>query len=155
MGGTGAIWRFRIFKIIPFRYQRWRPCQPSWKLSNYISSQTINQIELKLDGRQLRDSELLKSFCSDIQDGSQGGHLENLQTTSAIKQSVGLSSNLMGGIGMTWRFRFAKLVLFQYRRRPPWWPAWKSWNDICSLPISWIKLKLGGTHWGDNEIQNY
>ena len=32
-----------------------------------------------------RDSELLESFCSDIQDGCHGGHLEILQTTSIPK----------------------------------------------------------------------
>ena len=31
------------------------------------------------------DSELLKSFCSHIQDGHDGGHLENLQTASPPK----------------------------------------------------------------------
>ena len=32
------------------------------------------------------DSELLKSFCYDIQDGRHGGHLENLQLLSALKR---------------------------------------------------------------------
>ena len=34
------------------------------------------------------DLELLKLFCSDIQDGHQGSHLENLQSTSAPKWGV-------------------------------------------------------------------
>ena len=72
--------RFRIAKIFPF----WCP-RPPWggwggggggslNSSNDISSQTISQIELKLDGRHwssYRDSELLKSFRSNIQDGCQ------------------------------------------------------------------------------------
>ena len=58
-----------------------------------------------------RDSELLKSFCSDIQDGCQGSRLENLQTASAYEWQVGLSQNLVGGIGETWRFRIAKIIL--------------------------------------------
>ena len=81
-----------------------------------------------------RDSELLKSFCSDIKDGNHGCHLENLQTSSAPKWQVRLSrnfshfwhvlqnrksdwaENLVGSIGAAWRFRIAKIVAFQY----PW-----------------------------------
>ena len=81
--------RFRIAKIIPFWYTTWLPCWPSWKSSNDISSQTVSRFELKLDGslalEQHRDSEWLKSFRSDIQDGHHDSHLENLQTTSAPK----------------------------------------------------------------------
>ena len=57
------------------------------KFSNDITSQTISQIEPKrreaLD--RYRDSELLKWFRSNIQDGYHGGHLEILQTTSYPK----------------------------------------------------------------------
>ena len=45
------------------------------------------------------DSELLKSFRYDIQNG-RGGHIEILQTTSSPRSFVGLSGNLMGGIGV-------------------------------------------------------
>ena len=44
------------------------------------------KIELKLDGRQHRDSELLKFFGSGIQDGGHSGHFENLQTISALER---------------------------------------------------------------------
>ena len=48
-----------------------------------ISSRTISWIELKQWEAlwQHGDSELLKSFRSDIQDGRHGGHLEILQTS--------------------------------------------------------------------------
>ena len=36
--------------------------------------------------------------------------LKNLQATSASEPKVGLSRNLVGGIGETWRFRIAKIV---------------------------------------------
>ena len=57
---------------------------------------------MEQQSEQHRDSELLKSFRSDVQDG---GRLEN-----APKPQVRLSPNLVGGIGVTWRFRIAKLV---------------------------------------------
>ena len=62
---------------------------------------------------QHRDSEWLKSFRSDIQDGRCSGHLE---TTSAPKWYVRLSWNLVGGFGETWRFRTAKFVPFRHLR---------------------------------------
>ena len=103
---------------------------------------------------QHRDSELLKSFHSDIQDDHHDGHFENLQTASALEWYVRLSQKLVGSIGVTWRFRIAKFIMFQYPRWLPWWPSWKPWNDICSWTVRWIKLKLGQRHWGDMEIQN-
>ena len=63
----------------------------------------------------VRDSELLKLFRSDIQDGRHDGHLEILQTISPPKPYVRLSRNIMGGIGATERFRIiAKTVPFRY-----------------------------------------
>ena len=103
---------------------------------------------------QHRDSELLKLCHFGIKAGHHGCHLENLQTTSTPEQQVKLSQNLVGGIRVTWRFKIAKFVLFQYPRWPLFWPSWKSWNDICSQMVSSIKLKLSGRHWGDMEIQN-
>ena len=50
-----------------------------------ISSWTVSRIEVKLSGRYCGNSELVKSFRSDIQDGRHGGHLEILQTTSPPK----------------------------------------------------------------------
>ena len=44
--------------------------------------------------------------------GGRGSHLEILQTTTPPKQQVRLSRDLMGGIGMTWRFRIAKSFKF-------------------------------------------
>ena len=63
------------------------------------------------------DSELLKSFRSDIQDG---GHLEILQTTSPAKPQVRLSRNLMGGMGEMWSFSIVKIVWFQYQILRSW-----------------------------------
>ena len=135
MGGITVTQRFRIAKIVPFRYPRWPPWGPSWNSSNDIS-QTMSPIELKLDGRHHsvtkiqncwnyslpiskmaataatlkffkwhllpnrksdwaktwcealqwhKNSELLKSFRSDIQDGRHGGYLEILQKTASPK----------------------------------------------------------------------
>ena len=123
MGGIGVAERFKIAKIVPFRYPRWLPWRPFWNSLNYISSQTVSWIEQKLDGRyrsdieiqncqnssipiskmaamaailkvfkdwpetwwdaskRQRESELLKSFHFDVQDGRYGRHLEILQTT--------------------------------------------------------------------------
>ena len=47
------------------------------KSSNHFSSQTITQIELKLEASgQDGDSELLKSSCSEIQNGCHNDHLQ-------------------------------------------------------------------------------
>ena len=51
------------------------------------------------------NSELLRLFCSNVQDGHR---LETLQTTSPPKQEVRLSRNLMGGIRVTWGFRIVE-----------------------------------------------
>ena len=82
--GIGAAWRFRIDKMVPFWYPRWPPWQPSWKSSNHICSWTISLTELKLEGDigHWGNSELLKSFCCNIQNGGHGGHL---QTVSQIE----------------------------------------------------------------------
>ena len=58
---------------------------------------------------------------------------------SAPTLQVKLNPNLVGGIGDP--------------RWLPWWPAWKTWNNICSGMVSQTKLKLGGRHLGDMEIQ--
>ena len=55
------------------------------------------------------DLELLKLFRSGIQDGHHGSRLESLQITSAPKGYVWLSLNLMGSIGVLWKFRIAKM----------------------------------------------
>ena len=55
-----------------------------------------------------RESELLNSFRSDIQDGRHGCHLEILLTISPPKPYVPLSQNLTGGIGASQRFRMLK-----------------------------------------------
>ena len=97
------------------------------------ASEQLSLIEFKLDWRYWGvngNSELLKLFCSNIQDGSHGGNLENLQITSALLNNKSLSLNLMGGIGVLWRFRIARLVLFQYSRWQPWWQSWNSSNNI-------------------------
>ena len=36
----------------------------------------------------------------------------------------------MGGTGVTWRFRIAKSIQFQYPRGQPWWQSWNSSNNI-------------------------
>ena len=83
-------------------------------------------------------------FCSNIQDGHHGIQLEIIQTTSPPKPYVWLSWNLMGGITVTQRVRFAKIVPFWYRRWLPWWPSWNSSKDITSQTVSWIESKLDG-----------
>ena len=91
-----------------------------------------------------RDSKLSKSFCSDIQNGRQGGHLKILQTTSPPKPKVRLNWNLMGGITVTQKFKIAKIFPFRYPRWPPlgilqtsgwaefWWET-SEWNGDSEL----------------------
>ena len=45
---------------------------------------------------------------------------------SSPKLKVWLSRNLMGGTGVTWRVRIAKIVHFQY-------PRWRNWGNLETL----------------------
>ena len=135
----------KIFKQHLFR--------PSWKSSIVICSRTVSRIEWKwwkASGHH-GDLELLKWFCSAIQGGHHGSHLENLQITSATKWWVWLSLNMMGGIEVLWKFRIADVHLFQC---PRWLPAWNSSNHIFSQTLSQVEAKLDVRHPGDMEIQN-
>ena len=130
--------------MVPFRYQRW---PPSWNSSNDISSQTISQIEPKVNGMHRSDKRFRIAifFRSDIQDSSHGSYLEILQTTSP-KPWVGLSRNLIGGVGAIQRFRIAKIFPFRYPRWSPGRPSWNSSNEIFSQIKSRIEPKLDGRH---------
>ena len=78
-----------------------------------------------------------------------GGHLEILQTTPSPEPKVGLSWNLKGGIGATWRFRIAKIVLFQYPKlaimvailkyfKRHLFPKVRlSWNLMTGIGLTW------------------
>ena len=57
MGGITVTHRFRIVKIIQFRYSRWPPRGPCWNSSNNIS-QTVGWIEPKLDGKHHSDTQI-------------------------------------------------------------------------------------------------
>ena len=97
---------------------------------------------------------------------------------------VGLSWNLVGGIGATWRIRIAKIVAFWYPSRgghlenfqrtsapETWWRHWRpedselpkfsflrpSWNFSSKIPsqsASLSELKLDGRHRSNIDIQN-
>ena len=97
------------------------------------------------------DLELLKWFRSDIQDGHHGSHLENLEITYTTEGLVWLSLNMMGGIGVIWKFRIAKILLFEC---PRWPPSWNSSNHISSQTVSKVEQQLDGRHQGEMEIQN-
>ena len=103
--------------------------------------------------KQHGNSELLKSFRSDLQHGRQSGHLETLQMTSAPELYVGLSWNVVGSIGKTWRFRIAKIVPFRYPNWPPRRPSWNSSNDIFSQTVCWIEPKLNGRQCIDRDSE--
>ena len=88
-----ATWRFRIAKIVLFQYPRWPTWQPSWNSFDDISSQTYVRFSCGYPRYRLlnpksdlaetwweacqwhKDSKLLKSFHSDIQDGCLGCHI--------------------------------------------------------------------------------
>ena len=59
---------------------------------------------------------------TDIQDGRNGGHHENLQTTSAPKRCQ-IEPKLDGRHLDDMQIRIVKVVPFQYPRWPLWWPA--------------------------------
>ena len=66
MAAMAAILKFFKKHVLPNHKSDW--AETGWETSE-----------------QYRDSELLKSFRSDIQDGRHGAHLEILQTTSPLK----------------------------------------------------------------------
>ena len=82
MAATVAILKFLNLHLLPNHKSDW--AETWWEASEHY-----------------KDSELLKSFRVDNQDGSHGGHLVILQTTSPSKSQVGLSQNLMEGIRAT------------------------------------------------------
>ena len=92
------------------------------------------------------DSEWLKSFHSEIQDGCYSGHLENFETISAPERYVGLS--LLGGIGETWRFRTAKFVPFRDLRL-----KFFSWHLLPNCNADWAQTWLVASEWHrDSEL---
>ena len=128
---ASVIQRFKIAKIVLFRYTKWLPRWPSCIQDgrHLLLNQKFDWAKTWWEASQWhRDSKLLKSFCSDIQDGHQGGHLEILQTTSPPKPYVRLSWDLMGGISVRQKLKTAIIFPFQYPRWPPQWPSWNSSN---------------------------
>ena len=104
---------------------------------------------------QERDSEWLKSFRSNIQDGCYSGHLENLETTSAPEQYVGLNWNLGegggGGTRETRRFRAAKFVQFRHLR----FKLFK-WHLLPNRIADCAQTWLAASDWHrDSELWNY
>ena len=96
---------------------------PNWKLDWAETWWGVSE--------QQRDAEFLKSFHYDIQDGPHGGHLENIQTLSALEWYDRLSQKLVGGIWVTWRFRIAikKNILLRYPLWPTQQQSWSSWRS--------------------------
>ena len=96
MGSIPVTQRFRIAKTVAFRYPSWLPWLPSWNSSNdLLQDRKSDCAKNWWEALQWhRDSELLKSFCSDIQDGCHRGHLEILQN--------GISSQTMSDWAETW-----------------------------------------------------
>ena len=70
-----------------------------------------------------------------------------------LSDGKGLSWNLVGGIGETWRFRTAKFVPFRHQSWPTQWPSWNSSNNISQTWIQ-IESQLDGKHQRNTEIQN-
>ena len=59
----------------------------------------------------------------EIQDGRHGRHLENLFFAFTPKPKSQLTPNLVGGIGVTYRSKIAKIVPIGNPRWPPWPPS--------------------------------
>ena len=151
MGGITVTQRFRIAKIVLFRYPRWS----SWNSSNDISRTMSDWTETWWEASQWnRDSELLKSFHSNIQDGRHG-HLEILQTT--------FPPNHKSDWAKTWWessqwHRDSELLQLFFSNiqdgQDGGWPSWNSSKDISSQTVSQIEPKLDGKHRSDMEIWN-
>ena len=73
MEGIWAAWRFKLLEWFHSDIQGGHHGSHLENFSNHICSRTVCLIELKLDGRHWGVmeifSELLKLFCSNIQDG--------------------------------------------------------------------------------------
>ena len=127
MVGNWVLWRFRIVKLVLFRYPRWLMvailkflkihllpnCKSDWAETWWEAS-----------GWQ-GDSELLKPFSSISTMKAILSILNHICTELWVK----LSRNLVG-IGAAWRFRNAKSIPFRYPQWPPWWPSWNLSNNL-------------------------
>ena len=60
---------------------------------------------------------------SEIQDGRNGRHLENLFFTSSPEPKGQLTPNLVGGIGVTYRSKIAKIMPIVKPGWAPWQPS--------------------------------
>ena len=133
MGDIGATLRFRIAKMMPFRYPRW----PSWKSSNHVFSWTVSRIDPTY--REAlgwhEDLELLNSFHSKMVP------MVGVLKRHLLSNAVGLSWNLVDSIEETWKFRTAKFVPFRYQSWPPLRPSLNYSNDISSQTIMRIEPK--------------
>ena len=116
VGGIEETWKFRIAKIIPVRYPRWPPWPPSWDSSKHLlPNSRLDWAETWCEASEIhRDSESLKLFCSDIQDGPPAAILKIFKP-HLLPNGVELSQNLIGGIGATWRVRIAKIICYYIR----------------------------------------
>ena len=90
-------------------------------------------------------SKLLKSFWSEIQDGS---HLENLFFASSPEAKIQLTWNLVQSIGVTCRSKITQIVLIGNPKWRPWWPVWKS---ILNL-FYWTKRATDSKFIGSIEV---
>ena len=70
-----------------------------------------------------------------------GGHLEILQTTFPARTICQIELKVGGRLGVTWKCRIAKFILYQYSR----WSSLNSSNDLSSWKVWQIEQKL---NWG-------
>ena len=107
-------------KIAPFWYPRWPPQQSFLKFIKWhlIPNRKLHWSESWWEAQErYRNSESLKSLCSNNQDGGHSGFLK------IFKPHLLLSGIELKLSGATWRFRIAQSVLLRYPRWLPLKPS--------------------------------
>ena len=152
MGGIKVTQRFRIAKIVPFRYPRWPPHLEILQTTSPKRQVRLSQnLMWGITVTVVRDSELLKLFRSDIQDGRHVGHLEIHQMISPPKPcqiepklyrrhrsdiEIQICKDCSVPISMAAILKFFKRHLLPNRKldwAKTWWEA-SQWHRDSELP---------------------
>ena len=107
----------------------------NWKLRDQL---TLNFVEsIRVTCR----SKVAKIIPIGSQDGSHGGHLENLFCTCCPGPKGQLIWNLIWSIGATCRSKIAKIILIRNPRWLPWLPSWRSIALLLlTRKASWLEM---------------
>ena len=106
--------------------------KPIFRFFFWLTQNLVRSIE------DIHIPKLLKSLWSEIQDGPDGRHLENLFCASSPDPRSQSTLNLVGSIRVTCRSKIAKIVPIQNQI----WPPWRSSKNLYFASSQKLKGKL-------------